>query len=175
VRAFNRDAKDFIKFAADEVIQASSKGEGVTVTLGPKISRSQRAKAPKPKTEHVTVPPTISHFVMNLPALAVTFLRYFKGLYAGHEALFSPSTEARLPIIHAYCFDVKCQNNDDLPKVRDSICRVVSEELGFEMRPGDAANDGEVSVYDVRAVAPNKSMYCATFRLPAEVVFATRE
>ncbi|KLU83648.1 tRNA (guanine-N(1)-)-methyltransferase [Magnaporthiopsis poae ATCC 64411] len=175
VRPFNQDAKDFIRFAADDVMRASLQGEGATVTLpGPRVRRSERATAPKPKTKHIPIPPTISHYVMNLPALAITFLGSFKGLYEGHEALFSPSTNTKLPMIHVHCFDKMCHEDDDIPKIEESICQRVSEELGFEMRPGDANNAGEVSIRDVRAVAPNKSMYCASFRLPPEVAFAPR-
>ncbi|EJT72824.1 tRNA (guanine-N(1)-)-methyltransferase [Gaeumannomyces tritici R3-111a-1] len=175
VRPFNRDAKDFIRFAADDVMRASSQGECVTVTLpGPKFRRSERATAPKPQTKRVPLPPTISHYVMNLPALAITFLGSFRGLYAGHEALFSPRTKTELPMIHVHCFDYMCHKDDDMAKVRESVSKRVSEELGFEVRPGDASNAGEVSVRDVRAVAPNKTMYCASFRLPPEVAFAPR-
>ena len=47
------------------------------------------------------------------------------------------------------------------------ICERISRNLGHEIKPGDE----ELSIYEVRDVAPKKKMFCASFRLPAEVVF----
>ena len=167
VRPFNEDGKTFIHRAADTVLAASEAGEHAIIQ--PKTSRTNKGKA-KPEVRRVPVPATVAHFVMNLPASAITFLPCFKGLYAGREELFAPNTATKLPLVHVHCFAVK--SDDDVPKI--DICERVSHELGVEMKLGDPEKENEVSVHCVREVAPKKSMYCATFRLPAQVAFASR-
>lgn len=44
-------------------------------------------------------------------------------------------------------------------------------QLGYEMRPGKSESEGEVEIWNVRDVAPKKTMFCASFRLPGEVAF----
>ena len=109
---------------------------------------------------------------MNLPASAITFLPSFIGLYAGHEKLFAPKTDAALPLIHVYCFSAK---RDDSWEVEMTICKEISEQLRYEMRPGRVETEGEVQIWDVRDVAPLKRMFCASFRLPGEVAYRTAE
>lgn len=149
------------------MLEASKRGD-VAVIKPPRQSRS--STAPPPKPTQVPVPPTISHFVMNLPASAIEFLHNFRGLYHGHEDLFVPRTETKLPLIHVHCFSVKA---DDATPLTD-ICQRIEKEIGVMLKPGDAENEGEVLIYDVRDVAPAKRMFCATFRLPREVAFASR-
>lgn len=135
------------------------------------------------KSTLVRVPPTISHFVMNLPASATEFLGHFRGLYAGHEALFAPTSTTPLPVVHCHCFALK----SDGPEPRLDVAARVSKELGGGAAlawdgvvdwPGTRREseivDGKVSVVYVRDVSPQKTMYCASFRLPAEVAFAPR-
>lgn len=142
-----------------------------------KFSRSNPdAKRPPPTV--VPIPPTISHFVMNLPASAIDFLSCYRGLYAGQEALFAPNTKTDLPMVHVHCFALK--SDDDEPRI--DVCERVSKELGITLSwdgqtapTGSEVKDGQVAVHHVRDVAPAKSMYCASFRLPAEVAFAPRQ
>jgi tRNA (guanine37-N1)-methyltransferase len=106
---------------------------------------------------------------MNLPASAISFLPSFRGLYARHETLFTPHTTTKLPMIHVHCFSTKSDDN-----VREGldICERISKELGVVMIPGDGEVEGQVTIHDVRDVAPHKRMFCASFRLPKEVAFA---
>jgi tRNA (guanine37-N1)-methyltransferase len=123
---------------------------------------------------------------MNLPASAIEFLSSYRGVYAGHEALFAPGGGGggrKLPMVHVHCFSVRAEG--EAPRL--DICERISKELGVVVRPaaaaaaaegsegGEVEEEGVVWVHDVRHVAPNKSMYCASFRLPREVAFAARD
>lgn len=179
VRPFNEDGRTFICNAADSVLAASKAGEAAVIPSKQKFSRTNPT-APRPPPTVVPIPPTISHFVMNLPASAIEFLPYYRGLYAGQESLFAPQTQTKLPMVHVHCFALK--SDDDVPRV--DVCERVSKYLGATMRwdgksvvvsSCTGVEDGQVAVHLVRDVAPAKSMYCASFRLPAEVAFAARD
>ncbi|KAK0729373.1 Met-10+ like-protein-domain-containing protein [Apiosordaria backusii] len=188
VRPFCEDGLDFIRQATDEVLAASLNREKVTIEKpGPK-AKSDKTKTEKPipsgslpapfrpvVTETYPIPPTISHFVMNLPASAIEFVGSFKGIYQWQENLFAPKTETLLPLVHVHCFALKA--DDERPLI--DICERLTKYLGFTMKPGNKDynlnGEGEVAIHNVRDVAPAKSMYCASFRLPAAVAFATRD
>lgn len=169
VKPFCEDGRAFIRNAADSVLGASRNGECAVIQPKPQTSRSNPQK-PAPQPRRISLPPTVAHFVMNLPASATTFLHHYRGLYAGHEGLFAPNTDAKLPVVHVHCFALK--SDDDVPRL--DICERISCELGVRMRPGDGETAGEVAIHDVRDVAPAKRMFCASFRLPPEVAFAPR-
>jgi tRNA (guanine37-N1)-methyltransferase len=167
VKPFNEDAHRFIQRAADLVLEASSRNDCAVLSPS-KVSK--KTTGARPEAVKVPVPPTISHFVMNLPASAIDFLHNFKGLYSGHEKLFAPFTATELPIIHVHCFAVKSEDSTPL----EDICMRIEHEIGVKLRPGDVEKQGEVYIHDVRDVAPAKRMFCASFRLPAEVAYASR-
>ncbi|KAI6093761.1 Met-10+ like-protein-domain-containing protein [Hypoxylon rubiginosum] len=177
VRPFNQDGRTFICEAADLVYAASANKE--YAAAGPN-RREKRRQHPNssvagnsvrpPEPERKFIPPTISHFVMNLPASAITFLPHFRGLYAGREHLFAPHTDTKLPVVHVHCFAPKADGDASLI----DVCERISAELGVGMKLGEAENTHEVSVLEVRNVAPNKRMFCASFRVPPEVAFAAR-
>ncbi|EPE09428.1 trna (guanine-n -)-methyltransferase [Ophiostoma piceae UAMH 11346] len=168
---------------------AAPAAAAATSTKEPK-AKGNLTKKPAAERKRVHVPPTISHFVMNLPASATTFLPHFKGLYAGHEDLFKPTSDSdseekpRLPIVHVHCFAPKL---DDQSIPKGEVCERVSGELGVQMTLCETYAEIEqddpvaeepknlVYVHNVRAVAPHKSMFCASFRIPAAVAFAPRE
>jgi tRNA (guanine37-N1)-methyltransferase len=163
VRAFNEDGNKFIHNAAADVLSLTASGNN-TISIPAKRSRNADPKEPVVSPTVITIPPTISHFVMNLPASAISFLPSFRGVYAGHETLFEPHTTTPLPMVHVHCFSTK---SDDNVREGIDICQRISEMLKVTIRPGDP----EVTIYDVRDVAPQKRMFCASFRLPAEVAF----
>jgi tRNA (guanine37-N1)-methyltransferase len=166
VKPFNYDGHDFIKKGTDLVLEASRRGDCAVIPQ----KASRNAPGPRPEPIRIPVPPTVSHFVMNLPASAIEFLHNFRGLYEGHEKLFAPHTEAKLPLIHVHCFAVKADDATPL----DDICQRIYKEIGVLLTPGDAEKDGQVLIHEVRDVAPAKRMFCASFRLPSEVAFAPR-
>jgi tRNA (guanine37-N1)-methyltransferase len=114
--------------------------------------------------ESIVIPATFDHFVMNLPAIAIDFLDSFIGVYKGHEKLFSPYTQRALPLIHVHCFSTK---SDDNSAEKIKICNEISRKVEHEITP----ETPDVEIWDVRDVAPQKRMFCATFRLPKEVAF----
>ncbi|KAG2217308.1 hypothetical protein INT45_013004 [Circinella minor] len=104
---------------------------------------------------------TFDHFVMNLPATAIEFLDTFHGLYRDQKVRFDATQSAKLPMIHCHCFTRSSEPAND-------IIERASQVIG-------APIDRATSVaHNVRNVAPNKEMYCLSFRLTPEMAFATR-
>lgn len=169
VHGFCEDGHTFIPNSARQLLATTH-----TAKVPKKISRTE-AKALGLKAADlfspVPQPKTFSHYVMNLPSTAIDFVPDFIGLYAGHEALFAPHTETKLPMVHCYCFAPKHEDGDpEMLVPKGIICKELSERLGFEMDIGME----DLSIWDVRDVAPNKRQYCASFRIPAEVAYRKR-
>ncbi|CAI8583901.1 unnamed protein product [Vicia faba] len=85
------------------------------------------------------------HVIMNLPASAVQFLDAFRGLiqrkyWKGH-----------LPWIHCYCFIRATETPESIIAVAESALNASILDSKFRR---------------VRDVAPNKAMFCLSFRLP---------
>lgn len=162
----------------------SSSTSGHHALVFPKHKTSRSNPTPGPPPTKVPLPPTISHFVMNLPGSATCFLHHFKGLYHGRKDLFVPRTETKLPMVHVHCFAAKNAGMHTATfqggmltedEILDEILARVEGEIGVKFRVGDAEKEGEAEVLDVRDVAPNKRMFCVSFRVPPEVAFVPRE
>jgi tRNA (guanine37-N1)-methyltransferase len=170
VKPFNEDGHQFIRTATANLLEAEH-----SVPIMPKIKQHRSdpkpAEPPKP-TKLLVQPHLFSHYVMNLPASALTFLPNFIGLYSKIPGIpastirksFQPHTDVPLPMIHAYCFSTKSEDN--IAETQE-ICEEISRQLDFKMTP----DTPELQIYDVRDVAPKKRMFCASFRLPEEVAF----
>jgi len=150
VRPFNQDGNKFIKYTADELLHLHATKQNL-ITLDTKRPRKSGAAIPPVPPQTITIPQTISHFVMNLPATAIEFLHSFYGLYTGHESLFHPHTSTKLPLVHVHCFSTK---SDDNVKESIEICERISGQLRMKITPGDGEEEGKVKIYDVRDVAP---------------------
>lgn len=164
VKPFNEDGRAFICRSVENLLK-----EDCVIRIEPHRRRHSgstgRLKSNAPATSTVmTQPKTFQHFVMNLPATAITFLDAFIGLYRGKELCFAPFTDTKLPLVHVYCFSTK---SDDNTAAKGTICHEISQRIGYPVTP----NTPEVEIWDVRDVAPQKRMFCATFRLPPEVAF----
>ncbi|KAL9055841.1 MAG: hypothetical protein Q9162_003267 [Coniocarpon cinnabarinum] len=167
VRTFNQDGHAFIRFAAQQLL-AQDYGARVPQKISRTTSKERQTPLSQQHSE-ITAPKIISHYIMNLPATAVDFLPDFIGLYRRHEAWFQPHGIYHLPLIHCYCFGPKLNSEqEDLRAARPLVWEAVSSKLGFPIDPENAATE----LHSVRDVAPNKRMFCATFRLPAEVAFS---
>ena len=164
----NEDGHAFIRSSTQTLL---SQHVEVDVTPPPPRGSRKDPNATRNKPEVLTRPRTFSHFILNLPASALTFLPAFVGIYAGHNSLFYPHSETKLPTIHVYCFNLKSDSNEEAEK---DICSEIGLQLGCEMASGNLEEDRKVSIWDVRDVAPKKRMFCASFRLPANVAFRER-
>nr|POF12909.1 trna (guanine(37)-n1)-methyltransferase [Quercus suber] len=165
VKPFNDDGRTFIRTATAALAQTEH-----VVEVHSKSSR-KGPKTPPKVLRTITQPKTFSHYVMNLPATALTFLPSFIGLYKqpelrGLHASALPPFKP-LPLIHAYCFSTKSDGNVE---EGIKICAEISSLLGYDLQPGEVEKGG-VEIWDVRDVAPKKRMFCASFRLPEEVAF----
>lgn len=158
VQPFNEDGRTFIR---DAVANLAKSKHSVNIWQRPS-RKSTDSKSVLVKT--LTQPKTFQHFVMNLPATAITFLPSFIGIYTP-TVLEQLGTKPQMPLIHVYCFSTK---SDDNIREGIAICEEISKQLLFDMSPG-SISDGKVEVHDVRDVAPNKRMFRASFRLPEEV------
>ena len=195
VKAFNEDGRQFIRDAPAKVLE-----DNKVVEIKNKVSRKERAAGKKESVlKKIVQPKVFQHYVLNLPASAVTFLSSFVGLYPSELRKRLPN-DTKMPLIHAYTFSTKDElgsvpkhgdcdgtpaanghaaiepttSTEDNTGAVEKICKAISEQLGYEMRPGSVEEDGGVEVYDVRDVAPKKRMFCATFRLPEAVAFRDR-
>ena len=157
-RAFIRDSAKELREETLELEYPPAKPKRVSRSAPPTDA------PPPPPSTLKTQPKTFDHYVMNLPASAITFLDVFIGLYHGHEELFKPHTSRKLPMIHVYCFSTK---SDDNKAEAIKICKAISDRIGYQINP----DDEDVKIWDVRDVAPQKRLFCASFRLPPEVVF----
>jgi tRNA (guanine37-N1)-methyltransferase len=77
------------------------------------------------------------HYIMNLPAIAVNFLDAFTSMEWDES-----------PMIHCYLFS---KEDDPLNMVKNAL----------------QVDELEAVVHNVRSVAPNKEMYCVSFKLPS--------
>ncbi|XP_028121447.1 tRNA (guanine(37)-N1)-methyltransferase 2 isoform X2 [Camellia sinensis] len=92
----------------------------------------------------------LNHIIMNLPASALQFLDAFRGLIQRRY------WKGSLPWIHCYCF-MRANETEEL------IISEAESALNACIR--------DPKFHRVRDVAPNKAMYCLSFRLPEEVCF----
>lgn len=95
------------------------------------------------------------HVLMNLPALAVEFLDSFVGLF--NQSSYKPKDPNCLPYVHCYYFS-KCENLKQ--DTREAVERVLGCTLG-----------DDISIREVRNVAPGKEMMCIKFKVPESVLF----
>ncbi|KAF2756651.1 guanine methyltransferase Trm5 [Pseudovirgaria hyperparasitica] len=176
VEPFNEDGHDFIRTSAQAL---ALKHKRVVI----KGKKPRHARQPAPET-YFDRPATFAHYTMNLPGNAIDFISDFIGLYnkpfaskpQAHDdrdlprdprQLFEPYTAVKLPMVHVYCF---C-SEDDNEAAKRSICKRISEKLEYEITP----DTPEVHIEDVRKVSTHKRYFCASFRLPHEVVFRNLE
>jgi len=100
-----------------------------------------------------------AHIVMNLPALAITFVDVFHGLFKDCQE-FSEQ-DLILPNVHVYCFSSSENATVDVRKECEGF-------LGHQID-----DDHFLGVNFVRNVSPNKDMFRIDFKVPKSVLFAS--
>eukprot|EP00535_Pseudo-nitzschia_heimii_P006272 CAMPEP_0197194180 /NCGR_PEP_ID=MMETSP1423-20130617/28759_1 /TAXON_ID=476441 /ORGANISM="Pseudo-nitzschia heimii, Strain UNC1101" /LENGTH=613 /DNA_ID=CAMNT_0042647557 /DNA_START=56 /DNA_END=1897 /DNA_ORIENTATION=- len=100
------------------------------------------------------------HCIMNLPAMAIEFLDAFRGYPRATSGEDSVKNDDDLPRIHVHCFAPR-----DVQVAKLEIWKRVEASLGCPLDE----NSDEVVIHPVRDVAPNKNMYCVSFKLPTAV------
>ncbi|KAF8899081.1 hypothetical protein BD779DRAFT_1689909 [Infundibulicybe gibba] len=176
VRVSCEDGREFIRSVVTRAYD-----EPFPAYTGPRPSRMQEREADKrrrrlgsPTPPDSNTAPTqqlpprtrIAHFVMNLPDSAIQFLDAFRGALVDKSAdrdLRGLYADA-LPMIHCHCFTRELEPE----KAEEDIRKRVEDKLG-------CALSEDVTFHLVRSVAPNKEMYCISFRLPSEAAFASVE
>uniref|UniRef100_A0A2P2IN14 tRNA (guanine(37)-N1)-methyltransferase n=1 Tax=Rhizophora mucronata TaxID=61149 RepID=A0A2P2IN14_RHIMU len=112
-------------------------------TYGAKGSTNKRMKASELHNakpwEHV------DHMIMNLPASALQFLDAFRGL------ICRKSWKGFPPLVHCYCFVRATETKEMIISGAQSALNAHIQDPIF---------------HRVRDVAPNKAMFCVSFRLP---------
>jgi tRNA (guanine37-N1)-methyltransferase len=195
VRASCEDGHEFIRHSAIRVA-----AEPLPAFTGPPLSQSQRRALSREQTREqsrelmpaLQLPPRkrIAHFVMNLPDSAITFLDAFRGIFAPSSSTSVSDIDLKalydvMPMVHCHCFtremDREAAESDirhvSTPSVSTSWLCVLTRLDGYawqrvEQQLGCVLGaENEVSLHLVRSVAPNKEMYCISFRLPRATAF----
>jgi len=168
VRASCEDGREFIRQAAIRVAADPLPGYS-----GPPLSQSQRRAQSRQQSlglfPPLQLPPRkrIAHFVMNLPDSAITFLDAFRGILAPSSSssqadIDLAATYDVMPMVHCHCFTRELEREAAERDIRHRV----EQKLGCAFSAED-----EVNVHLVRSVAPNKEMYCISFRLPRATAF----
>ena len=171
IRVTTMDGRDFIKHAVVEAL------DNPFVDIRPLQSskeRSKQARSAQPPPPPLPVQRAIKHFVMNLPATAIEFLDAFRPAFTQEEhapEIRELYRSAGMPVIHCHCFTRELERDraeDDITRVSlipgvmhpFSLCHSQRAETAL----GVALTSP--SFHYVRRVAPNKDMYCISFKLP---------
>lgn len=93
------------------------------------------------------------HIVMNLPASAVCFLKYFVGLYGCEEL----KTVTFPPNLYLYCF---CKGEDYVKIAKSLVCEAVAWDI----------TDFISDIFKVRTVSSYKDMVRVTLKLKHEIL-----
>ncbi|CAI4063678.1 tRNA (guanine) methyltransferase SKDI_08G1140 [Saccharomyces kudriavzevii IFO 1802] len=171
VKSFNLDGAEFIRQSPQLLQQWIQHEEGGKIKIPLPVKKRHRSQQqqelqpPQPRFKEVAIPSHISHYVMNLPDSAISFLGNFRGIFATPTNAASDSVE--MPWVHVHCFEKyppgqPVTEHELHARVHARIIaalHVTVDELPLEA----------VSLHLVRKVAPTKPMYCASFQLPPTV------
>ncbi|CAI2180285.1 15732_t:CDS:10 [Funneliformis geosporum] len=146
---YNLDGYDFIKKAVQDLEKSLT---AVDKTKSPKSEDLVANQSLEFEFR------TFNHFIMNLPATAIEFLDAFKGLFK-NKVSYIKNPCVDLPMIHCHCF-----SKNEMPE--KEIIERINSTITYPMQAD------KFKFHFVRKVAPNKDMFCVSFRLSQEVAFA---
>jgi len=162
VRVTTLDGREFIRHVVEDAWNHP------LPTPPPHKSARQRAKETRHNRQQgkalqempmpVAANRRIDHFVMNLPDTALLFLDSFRGLFSNLPREAFREVYNVMPMVHCHCFT---REREPIEAEKD-IRQRGQDALGCPL-PSDTI------FHLVRTVAPNKDMYCVSFRLPVEV------
>ncbi|EIW63983.1 guanine-N-1-methyltransferase [Trametes versicolor FP-101664 SS1] len=128
--------------------------------------KERRAEGQAPPPPPGPTRQRVDHFVMNLPDTAILFLDAFRGVLspanAGERDLSGLYAEGSMPMIHCHCFTRELEPEKAEVDIRQRVEEKIGQGLGEE-----------ATFHWVRSVAPQKEMYCVSFRLPHAAAFAS--
>ncbi|KAL5768904.1 hypothetical protein ACOSQ2_015687 [Xanthoceras sorbifolium] len=122
----------------------NAKSAGISVAAGGKRGRNNKRMRGS-ELSNVKTWEHVDHVIMNLPASALQFLDSFRGLI--QRKIWKGS----LPWIHCYCFMRANETRELIISEAESALNACIQDAIF---------------HKVRNVAPNKAMFCLSFRLP---------
>jgi len=115
------------------------------------------------------------HFIMNLPAIATSFLKHLRGMLGAQNGLCQASS---LPQVHIHCYYFAkkhhppqgATDNVGRPRSQDEL-KVEAVEIVRREIDSDCRCD-HFQLEAVRSVAPGKDMMRLTFALEPDLLFA---
>jgi len=108
------------------------------------------------------------HILMNLPAMAMTFLPSFKNLLKPEICHKWAQMKRKVPLVHVYAFNKMVDINDISVDAKEELAKEACAQLKV-----DKIED--LKVHYVRNVAPYKDMYRVTFPLTIEIMMMEEE
>lgn len=187
VKPSNLDGRDFIKQSPRIITEFQKSSPSIkyspkNISTKPSGKKQKTGSAEdneegqnrKKKVSEFVVPKFPSHYVMNLPDMAMQFVSAFIGLYSnGFPDLTKEEVMTmegyKLPIVNVHHFEKYKEEEiegDVEKELERRIHAKVVDQLKYDI-PIDA-----ISFHVVRQVAPCKLMYCVSFQLPEPVAFA---
>ncbi|GME84238.1 unnamed protein product [Ambrosiozyma monospora] len=179
VTCFNVDGRQFIKHSVTLLQDYAAKNTNIKVAIpAPKKNKDKQEKPHRSHKKHVItlthqIPTFVSHYVMNLPQSAITFIDAYIGLFSNAFPDLTPEQIKakpgfKLPTIHVHHFEKFSHLESPEPteeELHKRIQKQMTELLKFEI-PLE-----KIGFHVVRYVSPNKPMFCISFQLPEEVAF----
>ncbi|KAL4237989.1 tRNA (guanine(37)-N1)-methyltransferase [Mactra antiquata] len=154
IRCYNLDGREFITTIMKQEIMKIYSSTKLPGDLGHEVNESDVVIDSMQDINSISV-------LMNLPALAYTFVDAFRGLLCELEYV---NTSIPLPVVHCYCFtnstEADVNFNGDVDK---ELKHRIIDRIGY-------LKEEDISVRFVRDVAPKKLMKCVSFSLTEEIL-----
>ncbi|KAG8881148.1 tRNA(m(1)G37)methyltransferase [Tulasnella sp. 331] len=174
IRVSCQDGREFIRGSATQIWREPFPHVDSPRALKQKQKAARRARegnhpAVSGPDSEPTGPPSprrrVDHFVMNLPASAIEFLDAFRGvlkpLRDEDKVEFGSVYGDLMPMVHCHCFTKELE----MPGAEEDLRKRAAAHMGAELPAG-------ALFHFVRRVAPNKDMYCISFRLPRDIALS---